>query len=137
MYHFTYRKRRKFNNIKYKTMFWYLRKHLIFRYTLHKELWQYLIDNPNKDKKDWPRWKSNGGDIEKIDDNCFACEYKLKYPSEYFYTCYKCCPFKVKFRSACLNGLYEEWNESEDLNKRSKLAKQIKKFPMKKSVKYI
>jgi hypothetical protein len=40
---------------------------------LHRELWQWLADHPLKNKYEWPRWSRNGGDIEKIVNNCFAC----------------------------------------------------------------
>ena len=41
---------------------------------LHRELWQWLADNPNLKKKHWPRWKFNGGDVQDATNQCFACE---------------------------------------------------------------
>lgn len=43
--------------------------------SLHREMWNWLADNPSKDKKDWPRWRKNGGDIEHCFASCFMCEY--------------------------------------------------------------
>jgi len=45
----------------------------------HKELWQWLADNPEKYKKDWPGWSNHAGAWN--DPQCFAC---------YGYTCDTC-----------------------------------------------
>ena len=37
---------------------------------LHRELWQWLADNPGMEKEDWPGWDREG---EAMND-CFACE---------------------------------------------------------------
>ena len=37
----------------------------------HKELWNWLSENPDKTKEDWPGWKIN----EHMDNNCFLCGY--------------------------------------------------------------
>lgn len=42
---------------------------------LCEEMWQWCIDN-SKGKYEWPRWKSNGGDIEDTAGHkCFYCMY--------------------------------------------------------------
>ena len=43
-------------------------------YPLHVELWKWLAKHPDKEKENWLMWKSNGGNIEKVDCLCFACE---------------------------------------------------------------
>ena len=42
---------------------------------LHRELWNWLFHHPSKRKADWPRWKYNNGDISRVPQDCFACEY--------------------------------------------------------------
>ena len=43
---------------------------------LHREFWQWLADNPNMHKWDWPKWKENGGQYDGWNNaHCFACEY--------------------------------------------------------------
>jgi hypothetical protein len=37
---------------------------------LHRELWQWLADNPDQWKSGWPRWEEVGETM----NNCFACE---------------------------------------------------------------
>lgn len=132
MYYFTDRKRKKFYNTKTLIISKHLRKYIIFSHTLHKEMWQWLSDNPNKNKRDWPRWKHNGGDIEKSVGNCFACKYSI-----YFgYRC-KYCPFNIDTSKSCLNDLYIEWCFNNNLNEKKELATQIKNFPVKKFVKCV
>ena len=119
-------------------------------------MWQWLSDNPNKNKRDWPRWKRNGGDIEKpyYSAHCFACGYadkstieNLGYSSDEDKCMY--CPFDIDLNKTCLNGLYLKYS----LLKESYLSKyqskenkkyikkqieeiiiQIRDFPIKKDV---
>ena len=44
-----------------------------------RDLWQWLADNPDKGKWDWPNWKHNGGKIPKCESNCPLCEYINSY----------------------------------------------------------
>lgn len=41
---------------------------------LHVELWNWLAENPEKSKDDWPRWEFNRGTIKEAENLCFACE---------------------------------------------------------------
>ena len=41
---------------------------------LHKEIWTWLADNPDKGSDDWPRWEKKGGDVQNVKNDCFACE---------------------------------------------------------------
>ena len=36
----------------------------------HRELWNWLMNNPDKNKQDWPEWNK----FTHIKSNCFACE---------------------------------------------------------------
>lgn len=46
---------------------------------LYYEEWDWLAENPVKkdgslnEKRDWPRWEENGGDVPYVFDRCFAC----------------------------------------------------------------
>lgn len=46
-----------------------------FNHTAHKELWDWLAKNPDRDTRDWPRWRKNGGEYQTPISHCFACEY--------------------------------------------------------------
>ncbi len=39
------------------------------------KLWQWLAENPSKDKGDWPKWKSNGGGVVDMGAHCPCCEF--------------------------------------------------------------
>lgn len=64
---------------------------------LHRELWNWLADNPGEGKRDWPRWEEIEAEYGKIKNLCFACHYCgnncLKCPfdwtmgKEYSYIC--------------------------------------------------
>ena len=43
------------------------------------ELWDWLAENPNRNKEDWPKWVRNEGNHIARED-CFACEYYLSDP---------------------------------------------------------
>lgn len=124
----TFTKLKKIEHIREK----YIKKYVKFYHTLHKDMWNYLYENPNKNKKDWPRWKRNGGDIKIVIGNCFACKYDYKFNG----TCDHC-PFNIDINKTCLNDLYIEWCHNNNLEKRKQLAKQIRDFPIKKGIKCI
>jgi hypothetical protein len=46
----------------------------------HIELWQWLYGNPFEGKGDWPGWRWNDGQYDRVKNLCFACEvavYKI------------------------------------------------------------
>lgn len=97
---------------------------------LHRELWQWLADNPDKEKINWPRWEGNGDNVEIVMTRCFPCGY--------FKDCILCEPNIVahgdndvidvgyKTYAGCLNGLYLEWDNCAGPEQRTALALQIK-----------
>lgn len=152
MYHFTCRKMKKFNNIKNVVISRHLKKFIIFSHSLHKEMWQWLSNHPDKHKRDWPRWKRNGGNIENISSYCFGCNYNIIYKNTIekiidnhkqlnydilFGPECKNCPFIINIRKGCLNNLYIRWCYSSNLNKKRELALQIKNFRVKRMVKCV
>ena len=131
---------------------------IVFELSLHKELYNWILNDITRKKRDWPRWKSNGGDIEKpyYSAHCFACGYAdkvMKNILNYSNDEEKCeyCPFNIDINKTCLDGLYLKYS----LLKESYLSKyqskenkkyikkqieeiiiQIRDFPIKKDVLY-
>lgn len=122
-----------------------------FNLTKHKELWNWLAENPGSLKVEWPGWD----EIEDWDDemypnnNCFACEFlqvSLYEEGTENYdldpeTCEKHCPLIWPEGRTCTNGfnsLYREWdnyNSQEDFYaEASVLAKQIAELPVREGV---
>lgn len=103
---------------------------------LHQELWNWLADNPDKQKHNWPRWERNGGDVERVWGFCFACEIGTKHGKDKACTN---CPIswpglscKYKRVDDDTPGLYAEWRGTEPCDiKRSELARQIANLPWK------
>ncbi len=49
---------------------------------LHYELWDWISEEPLRDKKHWPEWKCIYEELGHIENHCFACHY--------FGTCFEC-----------------------------------------------
>ena len=45
----------------------------------HMELWNWLSENPEKGKSDWPGWNYNGGKYRWVDNDCFMCEINFSH----------------------------------------------------------
>lgn len=52
------------------------------------ELWNWIADNPEKEKEEWTSWIENGGNLHAI-HYCFACEHS-KIHSNGFQKCNRC-----------------------------------------------
>ncbi|MBP2663769.1 MAG: hypothetical protein H6Q71_1717 [Firmicutes bacterium] len=103
-----------------------------FQYTLHKELWNWLADNPDKEKYQWPKFIGNGGDISIPSHYCFACCY-----AKHCYDIYFDCPLKFKmYKNDCLGGMYYYYEEAVG-EKRSIYARLIANLPVKEGIDYI
>ncbi len=91
---------------------------------LHRELWNWLAQNPGKEKGDWPRWEWNGSDIPFVSEDCFACGLVTM-------DCIICpiCDYDPD-KDECLNGLFGKWHK-ETGKERAALAKQIANLPWK------
>jgi len=102
----------------------------VFKHSLHKELWQWLGDNPEKDKEDWHRWESNGGDVKRASSWCFACEYVLGCING------KRCPLKWSLGSCMQSDKseYEQWIYAKTNTERTRLAYAIRDLPVKDGV---
>ena len=101
----------------------------VFNHTAHKELWNYLAENPTKWKEDWPKWKINGGEYSSVCHHCFACEFTVDN------ICYDC---PLIWPNGYCYELYEKWaKEGISLEERTSLAIKIANLPVKNGIKII
>ena len=111
-----------------------------FDHTNHKKLWNWLAENPDKDKEDWPEWKKNGGGVEESIRHCFACAYEAVHNEDSCHTCPLIWPHNYEGDFVCdgMDGLWANWYESEgDIADRTKYALQIANLPVKDGVETI
>lgn len=104
-----------------------------FNHTKHKELWNWLADNPGKTKHEWPGW--NGKFVESC---CFACVYDTeKGAEEGCLDCCNYCPLEWPGNLVCgePNSLYEEWDAADKDS--SPIARRIANVPVKDGVETI
>lgn len=115
-----------------------MRKYKAIR--LHRRLWQWLADNPAKDKKDWPEWSFQGGTIYWVTQFCFACQM-TQYDEirPFMLSCSKCLfvwpGISCVDNEYCddLQGLFNLWRYESNLNKRREYALEIKNLPINKN----
>lgn len=124
-----------------------------FDLTRHKELWNWLVDNPGSIKEEWPGWNEIEEFYDEIypDNNCFACEYlregflEAEEPNYNLdgETCEEYCPLIwPEGRTCCdrYNSLFREWdnaNDRRDYETASNLARQIAELPVREGVETI
>ena len=59
----------------------------VFDHTSHKALWNWLAENPDKEKEDWPGFN----ELRYVPDNeCFACQYV--WDGGGYIRCHEYCP---------------------------------------------
>jgi hypothetical protein len=103
---------------------------------LHRELWNWLYENPSKvSKLAWPRWVGQGGDIPMVNCECFACHHSdsLDEPCDNK----RGCPL---FRwgtsdHTCIfvNSYYDKWTDAGTDKTRKKYAKLIRDLPVRRA----
>lgn len=103
-----------------------------FNHTAHKEMWNWLSENPESDKYDWPGWEWNGGTHKREHNYCFACG-----ACEGF--CRECpLPWSTEYteKAFCLmeGTLFTRWAKCKNTTERSPLALQIANLPVKDGV---
>ena len=108
----------------------------------HKKMWDFVVNNPEADKCEWPGWKSNGGNIEYVWNHCFACDVarKLIPPGENISPC-GLCPVKWEGGIKCLDktslwSRYIEAMEAEKYDEVKRIATLIRDIPWKRTIKY-
>ena len=103
----------------------------VFQHSLHRELWQWLADNPGKQKRHWPKWIENDGDVPLCDSLCFACDYNY---DRFDGNC-DCthCPLQWS-EVSCEYSEFEQWVTAYDPQERTRLALLIKDLPVRDGV---
>lgn len=105
---------------------------IIFNRTAHQELWNWLAENPDCYKSEWPGWHHYAAKK----DDCFACETANAIRPRYARLCVYC-PLQWPKGKPCYNGLYAIWQISEDPRIRRSLARYIANLPVKEEYKYV
>jgi hypothetical protein len=83
------------------------------------ELWEWLRDNPKKNKYDWPGWKK----YKNVKAACFACEYRDYHKKAY---CSSTCIIPWESNGCCSEGgSYLKWLCTYNNKQRSKYASQV------------
>lgn len=101
-----------------------------FNHSGHKALWNWLADNPNKDKRDWPGWEQFCAT-----DDCFACEYVGQGGCPGMNCGRKCSLIWPDGTCGKNIGLFHQWEDAEGIfKKRSALAAQIRDLPVREGV---
>ena len=104
---------------------------------LHRRLWNWLAENPGKNKEQWPEWEFNGGKVVRMIADCPACEYAhmkqgINFPCDVCPIVWPGFSCQHKKDNNIYNGLYQDWNcEDSDIysSKRKKLALKIANLP--------
>lgn len=117
-----------------------------FNLTAHKELWNWLANNPDKKKSEWPGWKRNGGKYKHQANFCFACGYASSDDSMDDDCEFKTCPFiwhnntnihddgNCWLDCECDGSEYKSWKDAETAKLKSRYARQIANLPVREGV---
>ena len=109
----------------------------VFQWSKHRELWKWLSENPENGKDDWVAWEYNGGTVDSVSCECFACEYIEIFDG----TCRDCpleFPLNHEGEPRCYKGgLWRKWELSEDMEERTRLALAIMDLPLKDGVDWV
>ena len=91
------------------------------------ELWQWLYDNPNKRKENWPGWEGNGGSYYS-ETKCFACSYTFAQKDG---DGCNLCPLLPLWPDGCTassQSPYMQWVMAKSRKDRKKYTKEIVDF---------
>lgn len=113
---------------------------------LHRELWNWLAENPNMRKDDWSGWEvlwaqypDLRNDHSLAKSNCFACYATIENRDN----C-DCCVLKWPGLDCCSDerdgddkGLFKNRERTMEADKRKKLAIQIRDLPVRKQANLI
>lgn len=110
-----------------------LKRHPKLAIFLHKKLWNWLADNPNKWNADWPLWKTNGGCVEMMIGYDVICSQTpgvcencmLKWSNHPDGNCFKLSPSQPH------SGLRYRYMHTRNPLKRKQLAQAIANLPLK------
>ncbi len=85
---------------------------------LHYDLWDWLANNPGKEKRDWPEWEIVRKNYGYITHLCFACEYYSKQCRQ--------CPLNENTHNGPVCKLYDTWNDTNTLYIHLELKEQLR-----------
>jgi hypothetical protein len=114
---------------KKKPLIWYISK--------HRKLWDWLAENPEMEKHNWPGWKRF---TRYYEGRCFLCQYVMDYyGTKGRNDCAVFCPviWRNTFQlSHCgdYKSLYNKWDDAgcmKDFTERKYLACKIRDLPLK------
>ena len=103
-----------------------------FNHTAHKNLWDWLSKNPDKEKDDWSGWEFNGGSFSKVSAGCFACQYQDEMIE--LGPCEETCPL-IWPTSPCEE--FYDWDSERNHAERKRLAGIIRDLPVREGVETI
>ena len=105
---------------------------------LHFELWDWLVNNPNETKNEWPKWE----ELPSVTDycSCFACAVvNNKEGNEYNNRFCVGCPLQVPTNEltkdlsddyicslVAATGVFDKWRDTEELSRKVEYAKIIR-----------
>lgn len=105
-----------------------------FNHTAHKELWSWLVENPDKCKKDWPEWKSHKGYLsykkKTILNYCFACDYGIDCGD----SCIVCPIDLGEYQCNFSKSLYAKWDIAQTKKTKIKYAILIRDAAVKEGI---
>ena len=111
---------------------------LRFDHEAHVRLWNWLAENPERDKYDWPWWQKYGD----VNSQCFACEAVAKIQNwaeahDVFIEKQSCdlCPLTWGEYPHCQTqrgeGIFDRWRQVAYLPRsRASFARQIRDLPV-------
>jgi hypothetical protein len=105
----------------------------------HQALWNWLADNPEMEKGDWPEWGENGIP-EYIQNQCFACQWvrdnhAWSMKSRYCQSGDLCPLDWPSGRCEGIGGLFSDWGRGGNTyTENSKIARQIANLPLKEGI---
>ena len=85
----------------------------------HRIMWNWLADNPDKGKQDWPGWEDEG----LVRNHCFLCEYTISHNLP----CKECLVDWGTIPNHCGSyyAPYTQYQKTEDLSKKAYYARKI------------
>ena len=95
----------------------------------HRKLWNWLYQHPSKRKEDYPKWERNGGNIPRMFNDCFLCEYARNLSL----FCPEACPLEWPDGGCTAepSKLFRRWGLARSPKTRKKYAKIIRDLPEK------
>ena len=97
----------------------------------HIELWDWLAENPDKEKDDWPGWERFDFDESYLEElsYCFACMYDAEKGGDYCVNCLFEWPDNYRCEDS-YDSPFVKWQNAKQNKTRTKYAKQVRDLPI-------